>query len=141
MNINEYFETEKEIIWFLNHELIKGIEGNIVVKDVKKQPKVSDKPIVKDEKMFLNSSHKDYVPMNEFFMQYRVHKDEFQYHHMIQREKEWLNKDKNKKDEFQLTDKLKEKAKEKESDSFELEQRYIENKRPKIKMRADEKWE
>ena len=48
-----------------------------MIKDVWKQAKVSDKPIVKDEKMFMNSSHKDYIPMEEFFMQYRVHKDEF----------------------------------------------------------------
>jgi len=36
---------------------------------------------------------------------------------------------------------MKEKQKEKENDSFEIEQKYIENKRPKIKMRADEKRE
>jgi len=57
--------------------IVQGLENTLQVKDIRKQQKVSDKPLVKDEKIFINKSHKDYIPMNQFLMFNRVHKQDF----------------------------------------------------------------
>jgi len=49
------------------------------------------------------------------------------------REKERQNKDKNKNEDFLGPEKMKDKQREKEMDSFEIEEKYVETKRPKIK--------
>jgi len=37
--------------------IIKGLEGDLEVKDVKKQWAVTEKPVLKDDKVFINKTH------------------------------------------------------------------------------------